>query len=123
MTELIPVEKAVVKLRNVETGKEYFSAPTDENGVYRIQNVEEGRYTLGVTSAIGDFNFGYEVMIMAGEVGKLSLMLARETEEAVAVPFFKKPAGIAVIVAASGLAIYGTYKLLDALGIISPNKK
>ena len=128
-----PVEKAVIKIRNTENGKEYASGPTDSQGIYRIQGIEEGRYALGVTTAEGDFNFEYQVLIKSDEVAKLSLalkagavsMLAQEEEEKEggAVPFFKRPIGIAVLIAASGLAIYGVYKGLEALGVISPSKK
>ena len=121
--KLTPVANAVIKLRNIDTGKEYISDPTDENGAYSLEDIEAGRYVLGVTTSLGDYNFSYEVLIKANEVGKLSLGLTKEEEKEGAAAFFKKPAGIAVIVVASGVVIYGTYKLLEVLDIISPNKK
>jgi hypothetical protein len=39
------------------------------------------------------------------------------------VPFFKTALGIATAVLVSGLAIYGGYKLLEELEVISPSKK
>jgi hypothetical protein len=122
-TKLTPVANAVIKLRNIDTGKEYVSDPTDENGAYSLEGIQAGRYVLGITTGLGDYNFSYEVLIKTNEVGKLSLGLTKEEEKEGAAAFFKKPAGIAVIVVASGVVIYGTYKLLEALDIISPNKK
>lgn len=127
-----PVPKAVVKIRNLQDGREYASEPTDENGLYRLWGVKEGRYILGISTPAGDFNFDYEIFIKADEVGKLSLALKpgvssalqqEEEEEGKKKPFFLTPIGIAVIIVASGLAIYGTYKLLEELGVISPVKK
>lgn len=126
-----PVMKAVVKIRNLQDGREYASEPTDENGLYRLWGVKEGRYILGVSTPAGDYNFDYEIFIKADEVGKLSLALKpgvssamqQEEEEGKKKPFFLTPIGIAIIIVASGLAIYGTYKLLEELGVISPVKK
>lgn len=211
-----PVENAVVKIRNIEDGKEYESTATDDTGVYRIAEVKEGHYALGVSTTEGDFNFEYIVLIKAGEMGKLSLALKpgaastvkevyggrnKEGESPVGrilsydpaamtaevlvlkgflstdrihvkgettdfyqdvrglqlngksvervfagqtvrmaidyevVPgdlvyiksekkaFFKTPLGIALLVAASAVAIYGTYGLIVGAEVISPAKK
>lgn len=124
-----PVENAVVKIRSISTGKEYMSKPTDKTGLYRIENAEEGRYVLGVTTPQGDFNFEFELFIKAGETAKLSLalkpgqMAALAVPFKTAVPFFKTALGIATAVLVSGLAIYGGYKLLEELEVISPSKK
>ena len=124
-----PVENAVVKIRSVSTGKEHMSKPTDKTGLYRIENAEEGRYVLGVTMPQGDFNFEFELFIKAGETAKLSLALKPGQMAALAVPFktavsfFKTPLGIATAVLVSGLAIYGGYKLLEELEVISRSKK
>lgn len=129
-----PVVNGVVKLRNIKTGKEYLSSPTDENGAYKLEGIEEGWYVLGVTTGIGDFNFTYEVMIKANEMAKLSLALKpgeipdlvqaeEEEEERGVMAFFTKPSGIAIAIVATGVAIYGTYKLLETIGVISPHKK
>ena len=128
-----PVTKAVVRIRNLQDGQEYASEPTDENGLYKLLSVKEGRYILGVSTQAGDYNFDYEIFIKANEVGKLSLALKpgsasalkqeEEEEEGKKKPFFLTPIGIAIIIVASGVAIYGTYKLLEELGVISPVKK
>ncbi|MEW5900992.1 MAG: carboxypeptidase-like regulatory domain-containing protein [Acidobacteriota bacterium] len=124
-----PVENAVVKIRNLSTRKEFMSKPTDKTGLYKIENVEEGRYVLGVTTPQGDFNFEFELFIKAGEIAKLSLALKPGLMAALAVPFkaalpfFKTPLGIVTTVVVSGLAIYGGYKLLEELEVISPSKK
>ncbi len=128
-----PVEKAVVRLRNLKDGQEYASTPTDKAGVYRVTGIKEGPYVLGVSAPAGDFNFEYVLMIKANEVAKLSLALKpgaasrlgqeEEKEKEERKPFFLTPIGIAVLIAGSALAIYGTYKLLEELGVISPSKK
>jgi hypothetical protein len=124
-----PVENAVVKIRNISTGKEFLSKPTDKTGLYKIENAEQGRYVLGVTTPQGDFNFEFELFIKTGEIAKLSLALKPGLMAALAVPFktavsfFKTSLGIATTVVVSGLAIYGGYKLLEELEVISPSKK
>lgn len=128
-----PVEKAVVRLRNLNDGEEYASSPTDATGVYRLTGIKEGSYILGVSTPAGDFNFEYILMVKANEVGKLSLALKpgaasrlaqeEEKEKEKKKPFFLTPIGIAILVAGSALAIYGTYKLLEELGVISPSKR
>jgi putative protease len=70
-----PVEGAVVKLCDVQNGKELQSGPTDKNGMYALKGVAEGRYVIGVTSTAGDFNFDYELLVKANETAKLALAL------------------------------------------------
>ena len=67
------VANAVVKIRNLNNQKEYASQPTDPKGAYKILMIEEGWYTLGVTTPAGDFNLNYGVYIKAGETAKLSV--------------------------------------------------
>jgi len=67
------VANAIVKIRNLNNQKEYTSQPTDAKGNYKILMIEEGWYTLGVTTAAGDFNLNYGVYIKAGETAKLSV--------------------------------------------------
>ena len=114
-----PVENAVVKIRNVRTEKEFESTPTTKNGYYQIRGIEEGRYTLGVTTKEGDFNFEFILFIKADEEAKLNLalkpgvasVLAQKEHKA----FFLTPLGIAVILASAGGAgiIYGSTQKED----------
>src|SRR5512139_1397227 len=67
------VANAIVKIRNLNNQKEYSSQPTDAKGGYKILIIEEGWYTLGVTTPAGDFNLNYGVYIKAGETAKLSV--------------------------------------------------
>jgi hypothetical protein len=112
-----PVEKAVVKVRNIKSGKEYESAPTDKNGLYKITDIEEGRYVLGVSTSEGDFNFDFIIYIKANESAKLSVALKRGYESVVAQKaekaakkksFFLSPEGILVLLAGGAAAIAGT---------------
>ncbi len=104
-----PVRNAVVKLRNVETLKEYWSEPNDPEGMYRIPGIEEGRYVMGVQAPNGAYNFHYSIMIKSDALAKLSVaMKAGETPVMVQSgfaekkktslgDFFKSPAGIVTL--------------------------
>lgn len=111
------VANAIVKLRNLNNQKEYASMPTDAKGGYKILGVEEGWYTLGVTSAAGDFNLNYGVYIKAGETAKLSVeMMPGGTLEGKGgsgrgKSFFATPGGILLIVAMAGGVGFGVYEL------------
>jgi hypothetical protein len=113
------VANAVVKLRNLNTQKEYESPPTDAKGAYKILMVEEGWYTLGVKTATGDFNLNYGVYVKAGETAKLSVetqpggMLEGKGSAGAGgkKSFFSTPAGILTIVAGAGLVAFGVYEL------------
>ena len=112
------VANAVVKLRNLNNQKEYTSQPTDAKGGYKILMVEEGWYTLGVTTAAGDFNLNYGVYIKAGETAKLSVEMmpggmleGKGGSGGGKKGFFSKPGGILVLVAAVGGAGFGIYEL------------
>jgi len=129
-----PVQNAVVKVRNVDDGQEYVSTPTDASGSYKLDKLKEGKYILGITAPDGDYNFPYVMVIKGGEIGKLSLALksgaasglGQETVEPTQkekVSFFKTPMGIAVLMVATTLALYGTFKLLEGKEEASPSKK
>jgi hypothetical protein len=103
-----PVVNATVKIRNLNTQKE-FSSPTDKTGMFKITGVEEGWYTLGVSSILGEYNLNYGVYIKAGETAKLNLSMkgagvleGKGLGSSAPKGFFAKPAGILVIVAVAG---------------------
>ncbi len=120
------VSSAVVKLRNLNNQREYSSPPTDTKGAYKIIGIEEGWYTLGITSAAGDFNLNYGVYIKAGESAKLSVeMLPGGTLEGKGGGgggrgFFSSPGGILLIVALAGGAAFGIYELTKKESEASP---
>jgi hypothetical protein len=111
------VTNAVVKVRNLNNQKEYASQPTDVKGGYKILGIEEGWYTLGVSTAAGDFNLNYGVYIKAGETAKLSVeilpggMLEGKGGNGGGKSFFAKPAGILTIVVLGAGAGFGIYEL------------
>jgi hypothetical protein len=111
------VANAVVKVRNLNNQKEYASQPTDAKGGYAILGIEEGWYTLGVSTAAGDFNLNYGVYIKAGETAKLSVemlpggMLEGKGGSGGGKGFFSKPAGILTIVALGAGVGFGIYEL------------
>jgi len=102
-----PVPNAVVKLRNLETLREYVSDPTDPEGLYRIPGIEEGRYVMGVQAPAGDYNFHYSLLIKSDALAKLSVamkpgsspvMLQQGTDTSKKPSFFKSGAGIMALV-------------------------
>ena len=111
------VAGAIVKVRNLNNQKEYASEPTDAKGGYKILGIEEGWYTLGVSTAAGDFNLNYGVYIKAGETAKLSVvmlpggMLEGKAGSGGGKSFFAKPAGIVTIVALGAGVGFGIYAL------------
>ena len=112
------VANAVVKIRNLNTQREYTSQPTDGKGGYKILMIEEGWYTLGVTTAAGDFNLNYGVYIKGGESAKLSVEMqpggmleGKGGSGGGGKGFFAKPGGILLIVALAGGVGVGIYEL------------
>ena len=111
------VSGAIVKVRNLNNQKEYASQPTDPKGGYKILGIEEGWYTLGVSTAAGDFNLNYGVYIKAGETAKLSVvmlpggMLEGKGGGGGGKGFFAKPAGILTIVVLGAGVGFGIYEL------------
>ena len=112
------VANAVVKIRNLNDQREYSSQATDSKGNYKILMIEEGWYTLGVTTAAGDFNLNYGVYIKAGETAKLSVEMqpggmleGKGGNGGGGKGFFATPGGILLIVAMAGGAGFGIYEL------------
>ena len=112
------VTNAVVKVRNLNNQREYASQPTDAKGGYKILGIEEGWYTLGISTAAGDFNLNYGVYIKAGETAKLSVEMlpggmleGKGANGGVKKSFFKTPAGILTAVALGVGVGFGIYEL------------
>jgi hypothetical protein len=112
------VTNAVVKVRNLNNQKEYASQPTDAKGGYKIMGVEEGWYTLGVSTAAGDYNLNYGVYVKAGETAKLSVEMlpggmleGKGGSGGAKKGFFRTPTGILTIVALGAGAGFGIYEL------------
>jgi hypothetical protein len=108
-----PVAQAVVKLRDIKSMKEFDSRPTDANGMYKITGLPEGRYILGVTTATGNFNFDYALIIKGNEMAKLSVALTpggkTTGEDAAAKSFFADPqnvVGVVIMVAGAAAMTY-----------------
>ncbi len=123
------VSGATVKIRNLNTQREYTSPPTDAKGNYKILMVEEGWYTMGVSTPAGDFNLNYGIYVKAGETAKLSVeMLPGGMLEgkggsgsgAGGKSFFATPGGILVIVALAGGMGFGVYQLTKKESEASP---
>jgi hypothetical protein len=114
-----PVRNAVVKLRNIVTQKEYASEPTDPDGLYRIPDIEEGRYVMGVLGPGGNYNFHYSILIKSEALAKLSVAMkpgnapvkleqgsGSYEKKPTIVDFFKSPAGILTLVTAAEMTVF-----------------
>lgn len=129
---ITPAEGAIVKLRNVATGRSYDSTKSDKLGIFRVEAVEEGLYLVGVSTEEGDFNVNNLVGIRGNETAKVSFALkpaqGGEDAEPKSKPsglakFFLSPVGIAVVVAASAVIIYGVVKLSEKEAEASPFRR
>ena len=49
------IQGAKVKVRNLDTGEEFTSAPTGANGSYKLDNLPPGRYEIAVQTEAGVF--------------------------------------------------------------------
>ena len=120
------VANAVVKIRNLNTQKEFVSLPTDAKGNFRIMGIEEGWYTVGVSTAVGDFNLNYGIYIKAGETAKLALemlpggMLEGKGAGTARKGFFKTPGGILLALALAGGIGFAIYELTKSEKEVSP---
>jgi len=116
-----PVVGAIVKIRNLTTGEVYESTPTDENGIFRIGNVEEGIYVFGVTKNGVKFNVEEAVGIKADEVAHMVLILKPGKKKGI-IGFFTSTAGIALIAVATAAIITGAIVIAGAGPAASPIK-
>ncbi len=121
------IANATVRIRNLNNQREFTSPPTDAKGGYRIVGIEEGWYTVGVSTAAGDFNLNYGVYIKAGETAKLSVELmpggtleGKGGNGGGKKGFFATPGGIAVIVLAAAGAGFAIYELTKSEEEASP---
>jgi hypothetical protein len=70
-----PVEGAVVKLKNVETGSEYESVASDDQGMVVVENVDKGLYMVGISTAQGDYNIGNLIGVKSRRTSTVSFAL------------------------------------------------
>jgi len=81
-----PLEGAVVKFKSLTSGTIYESTKSDTYGIFRVQAVESGVYTYGVTTERGGFNadsiLGFKVS--ENETAKLSISINPYEEEVAA---------------------------------------
>lgn len=71
-----PIEGAVVIVKNVSTGAVYRANPTNGQGLFKIDGLNKGIYTFGVTTLAGDFNGNELIGILANETAKMFVSLS-----------------------------------------------
>ena len=76
-----PVEGAVVRLKNVDTGSEYESAAADDRGMVVVEGVDKGLYMVGISTAGGDYNIGNLIGVRARRTAKVSFALRKGGQE------------------------------------------
>lgn len=70
-----PVEGAVIKLKNLATGSTFESPKSDNQGAFKVTDVDQGLYTFGVASSQGDFSANDVLGIADNETAKLAVAL------------------------------------------------
>jgi hypothetical protein len=82
--ESTPVEGAVIKFKNVSTGKFYESQKTDQNGYFAVKGIERGVYLYGVITPEASFNSEGLVglRIKNNETAKMSIALKPYSSQA-----------------------------------------
>ncbi len=114
-----PIKGAVVKLYDPVTEKFYSSRPTDEYGLYAINNVPVGEYNIVVITKEGDIQSDMMVTVRADLPTPLSLSLKPDKVSPEDPDKKKKKRrwlAVIIIGAAAG-AGYGIYK-----AVASPEK-
>lgn len=81
-----PLEGAIIKFKNLTTGKIFESTRSDVYGIFRVQGVESGVYTYGVVTEGGDFNADdiLGLKVDENETAKLSIALNPYEQEVAA---------------------------------------
>ena len=76
-----PIVGAVVKVKDISTGLVSESTKSDADGMFTIENLNTGVYSLGVVTSQGDFNLEELIGVKAGETTKVSFSLAPYSAE------------------------------------------
>ena len=128
-----PVERAVVKMRNVSTGSYYESSSSDKEGRFTLERIDEGLYIAGITTEKEDFNIENLIGIKANETAEISITLnpvpdktaqqEKKKKKKGLIGFFLSPVGMAVIVASTVAVVYTIVKLTEEEAEASPFKK
>ena len=79
-----PYPNAVITVKNVGTGREYKSQPTDNRGQFRVDGMPKGVYVFGVSTPQGDFNSEDLIGIEPGKTAKISIALSAFDERTAA---------------------------------------
>ena len=111
-----PVKNAIVKIKNITTGQEFESEPTDETGAYKIMNIPVGVYLIGVVVGKEKYNINALVEIKEKETAKLSVILIKK--KALVAGIFPLPCFVASLVGGGGVI----YKLVKKKEEVSPIK-
>lgn len=76
-----PIEKAVVKIRNLDTGDEFTSPPTAANGNYKFTRLPPGRYEVAVQTERGMYLGNRTVDLVNKEAQSYSFSLKAASPE------------------------------------------
>jgi len=131
--ESTPAKGVVIKMRNISTGVVLESNETDEDGIFKLEKIDEGLYLVGISTKDVDFNLENLIGIKAGETVNASFSLKPvpaekkkkedEDDDKGILGFFLSPGGIVVILAASAAIAYTVVKLTETEEEASPFQK
>ncbi len=134
------VEGAIIKIKNIVTGRVYESSKTDKMGTFKIEGLEEGMYAVGIVTKEGNFNVESLLGIKANKATSVTFALKpylkgapkkagakvrfieKVKEVSKIAKFFASPIGVAIIVASSAAVVYGIVKLVEKEPEVSPYK-
>lgn len=123
------VEGAIIRIKNVLTGRIYESIKTDKLGTFKIEGLESGLYAIGIVTKEGNFNVESLIGIEANKVASVTFalnpylkgapkkakakvrLIEKVKEVSKIAKFFASPIAIAVIVASSAAVILGVIAL------------
>ena len=130
--KITPVEGAILKLRNVDSGSEYTSEKANNLGIITLSNIEPGIYVAGINTEEGDFNFENMIGIKADSTAKISFSLIADKNAQVQIQpeekkkrkgligFFTSFTGMAISTAATGATIFAVVKTKEKETEASP---
>ena len=129
-----PLEGAVLKLRNVNTGAEYSSEKANNLGIITLKDIEPGIYVAGIIADAGTFNLENMIGIKADSTAKISFALSDDKnvqEQAQPeekkkrkglIGFFTSSTGMAISTAATGATVFAVVKTKEKEASASPHK-
>jgi len=104
-----PLERGIIKIRNISTGTVYESTKSDMLGIFMIEGIERGLYIATISTREGNFKVRNFIGIKTSETAKVSFALevmGGHEEE-------MRPVGAATVIASSDPIMYNSVALSE----------